>query len=149
MMKNLRRGKLGLILATLLGMTLMSSCGSGSYQSDQIGNDVFGTLNEWSIAVDTNTAKAGEVRFTVINEGTIGHEFLIVKTDIANGEIPLVGDRFEEPSEGVEVIDEIEEFPFGETNTLIVTLNSGNYQLVCNLPGHYGAGMHTAFTVIE
>jgi uncharacterized cupredoxin-like copper-binding protein len=32
---------------------------------------------------------------------------------------------------------------------LIVTLDSGNYQLVCNLAGHYEAGMHTSVTVTD
>jgi len=30
---------------------------------------------------------------------------------------------------------------------LTVTLDAGQYQLVCNLPGHYQAGMHTTFIV--
>jgi uncharacterized cupredoxin-like copper-binding protein len=98
--------------------------------------------------VDAASALAGDVTFTVTNAGAIGHEFLIVKTDFENGKIPIVGDRFPEPSDGVEVIDEIGEFPPGETNTLTVTLVPGKYQLVCNLPAHYAAGMHLAFTVI-
>ena len=101
------------------------------------------------MTVDATSAKAGEVEFSIKNEETIGHEFLVVKSDIPDGEIPLVGDRFEEPSEGLEVIDEIGEFPAGETKELTLTLESGNYQLVCNLAGHYEAGMHTTFTVVD
>jgi len=33
------------------------------------------------------------------------------------------------------------------TVTFTVDLEAGTYQLVCNLPGHYEAGMHTVFTV--
>ena len=44
--------------------------------------------------------------------------------DISDGESPLVGDRFEEPSEGIEVIDEIGEYPAGETKELKLTLDS-------------------------
>ncbi len=129
---------------------VLGACGTGSYDADDANdNEISGTLNEWSVEVDANTAETGEVTFTVTNEGTIGHEFLVVKTDIPDGEIPLVGDAFEEPSDGIEVIDEIGEFPAGETQTLTLNLESGTYQLVCNLSGHYAAGMHTIFTVTD
>lgn len=110
-------------------------------------NDVGGNLKEWSVGLDASVANAGEVTFTVTNNGTIGHEFLVVKTDIALGKIPLDGDHFAEPTDGIEVIDEIGEFAKGTTETLILTLAPGEYQIVCNLPGHYENGMYAAFTV--
>lgn len=139
----------GSIASIALLAGVISACGSGSYDSEAPDNDIAGTVTEWEVKVDSSTAEAGEVKFTVKNDGTIGHEFLVVKTDIADGEIPLVGDSFEEPSDGIEVIDEIGEFPAGETKELMVTLDSGTYQLVCNLSGHYKAGMHTTFTVAD
>lgn len=111
------------------------------------GNFVSGTLEEWKVKVSASSATAGEVKFTIENKGTIGHEFLVVKTDILDGQIPLDGDHFAEPSDGLEVIDEIGEFPAGTTESLSLALEAGNYQLVCNLPGHYAAGMHTTFVV--
>ena len=111
------------------------------------GNFVSGTVQEWKVSVSPNTATAGDVKFTIENKGTIGHEFLVVKTDILDGKITLDGDHFVEPSPGLEVIDEIGEFKQGTTELLVLTLEPGNYQLVCNLPGHYAAGMHTSFVV--
>lgn len=118
---------------------------SGSTANE--GNFIAGTIQEWKVSVAPNTATAGEVKFTIENKGTIGHEFLVVKTDIADGKITLDGDHFSEPSPGLEVIDEIGEFPAGSTELLVLSLEAGNYQLVCNLPGHYAAGMHTSFVV--
>ncbi len=142
--------RIGFTAALVATVLVVGACGSGSYDADDnISNDITGTVDEWSVTVDATSAKAGEVEFSIKNEGTIGHEFLVVKTDIPDGEIPLVGDRFEEPSEGLDVIDEIGEFPAGETKELTLTLESGNYQLVCNLAGHYEAGMHTMFTVVD
>jgi len=111
------------------------------------GNFISGTLQEWKVSVSPNKATTGEVKFTISNKGTIGHEFLVVKTDIADGMITLDGDHFAEPSPGLEVMDEIGEFKQGTTELLVLTLEPGNYQLVCNLPGHYAAGMHTTFVV--
>lgn len=110
-------------------------------------NNVAGNLKEWSVRLDALAANAGEVTFTVTNNGTIGHEFLVVKTDIALGQIPLDGDHFAEPTDGIEVIDEIGSFAKGTTKNLVLTLAPGEYQIVCNLPGHYANGMNAAFTV--
>ncbi|MEO5975491.1 MAG: hypothetical protein ABIQ38_09880 [Ilumatobacteraceae bacterium] len=127
----------------------LGSCGSDSNDSaDATSNDISGSVKEWVVKTDASTAKAGEVVFTITNDGTIGHEFLIVKTDIASGDIPLDGDHFAEPTDGIEVIDEIGEFAKGTTETLTVTLDAGSYQLVCNLPDHYSAGMSLGFTVV-
>jgi uncharacterized cupredoxin-like copper-binding protein len=111
-------------------------------------NDIMGSVKEWEVNADATTAEAGTVNFTITNEGTIGHEFLIVKTDIAPGDIPVDGDHFPEDASGIEVIDEIGEFTKGTTESLTVTLEPGSYQLVCNLPDHYGNGMFVGFEVL-
>jgi uncharacterized cupredoxin-like copper-binding protein len=35
----------------------------------------------------------------------------------------------------------------GATNTITIDLEAGHYVFMCNLPAHYGLGMHTDFTV--
>ncbi|NCZ91646.1 MAG: hypothetical protein EBY96_04315, partial [Actinobacteria bacterium] len=125
-------------------MFIVGLAGCGADPSDAGGgtsNSVNGVVKEWSVSVDAESAMAGEVTFTVANEGSIGHEFLVVKTDIEVGKIPLDGDHFPEPADGLEVVDEIGEFPQGTTESLTLMLEPGKYQLVCNLPGHYAAGM--------
>jgi hypothetical protein len=137
--------------AVACSMFIIGLAGCGADPSDSGGgtsNSVNGVVKEWSVSVDASSAMAGEVTFTVANQGTIGHEFLVVKTDIEPGEIPVEGDSFPEPADGLEVVDEIGEFPKGTTETLTLTLEPGNYQLVCNLPGHYAAGMHAGFEVL-
>ncbi len=133
---------------------LFTLAGCGADANDAMGdiategrNEITGSVEEWKITVTPKSANAGEVKFTIENKGTIGHEFLVVRTDILDGQIPLDGDHFAEPSEGLEVIDEIGEYPAGTTELLVLSLEAGNYQLVCNLPGHYAAGMHTSFVV--
>lgn len=125
----------------------LAGCAGGSSTKSAADGTVTGELKEWEVSVDADTAAAGQVTFEITNKGTIGHEFLVVKTDIADGEIPVDGDHFPEDAEGITVIDEIGEFPAGETQSLVLTLEPGAYQLVCNLPAHYGAGMHTSFIV--
>ena len=137
--------------ASLAGAALvvaLSACGAdGDAAISGISNDITGSLSEWKIDLSAGAAAAGTVNFTITNDGTIEHEFVIVKTDIPDGEIPLVEDKFQEDAEGVEVIDEMEKMAKGVTETLTVNLEPGNYQLVCNIVSHYGAGMHTGFVV--
>lgn len=113
-----------------------------------LSNAVTGSVKEWEVDIDAVGATAGDVTFTMTNSGTIQHEFLVVKTDIADGKIPLGEDnRFSEEGEGLAVIDEIPEWNIKETKTLTVKLDPGNYQLLCNIAGHYANGMHAAFVV--
>ena len=140
------------IMPILLASVLVFSYGCGEDNDDTAGGSdsdgaITGVVKEWEVTVDQQKATAGEVVFTVTNEGTIGHEFLVVKTDVADGEIELDGDHFSEENASLLVIDEIGEYAKKTTESLTVTLEPGNYQLVCNLPGHYENGMHTSFTV--
>jgi hypothetical protein len=143
------RGSIFKTLPVALFLTVATvGCGADSNDgTNATSNNITGTLHEWVVEVDATTAAAGDVTFTITNEGTIGHEFLVVKTDIAVGEIPLDGDHFAEPTDGIEVINEIGEFAKGTTESLTVNLTPGTYQLVCNLPDHYEAGMHISFKV--
>lgn len=134
-------------IAVPVAVLALAGCAGGSSTKSADDGTVTGELKEWEVSVDADTAAAGQVTFEITNNGTIGHEFLVVKTDIADGEIPVDGDHFPEDAEGITVIDEIGEFPAGETQSLVLTLEPGAYQLVCNLPAHYGAGMHTEFIV--
>ncbi len=113
-----------------------------------VSNDISGTVKEWAVAIDAAEAKAGDVKFTMKNEGAVPHEFIIVKTEFAPGKIPLGPDnRFKEDGAGVFVPGEISEWNPGTTGTVTLKLEAGNYQLLCNIAGHYANGMYTQLTV--
>ena len=44
---------------------------------------------------------------------------------------------------------EVSELDPGKSGALTVPLKAGKYLLICNVPGHYGAGMWTEFTVTK
>jgi uncharacterized cupredoxin-like copper-binding protein len=113
------------------------------------GGPATGELSEWKVDMNRKTAEAGEVTFWIANKGTMSHEFLVVRTDYPDGEIPLDGDHFSEDAEGVTVVDEISEFEAGTIKELTLELEAGSYQLLCNIPNHYRSGMHFPFTVTE
>jgi uncharacterized cupredoxin-like copper-binding protein len=114
--------------------------------SDKGGVDV--TESDYRIELGSTTAPAGAITFNVKNDAEQTHEFVVFKTDLAPDQLPTNADGdVDEKGEGVTHIDEIEDVTAGSTKSLKVNLDVGGYVLICNLPGHYRRGMHTAFTV--
>jgi uncharacterized cupredoxin-like copper-binding protein len=126
--------------------------GASSNSSDTAADGstlIIASVREWKVAANRISVSAGPTTFLVSNLGTIKHEFLLTKTDFANGQIPIDSklNRFSEEGKGVKVVNEISEWAPLTTQLLTFNLAPGNYQLLCNLPGHYGNGMHTELTV--
>ncbi len=105
--------------------------------------------NTMVLTPSPDSVAPGEVTFEVTNSGDKEHEFVVFKTDLAIENLPFdeSADEVIEDGEGVTHIDEIESIQPGETKTLTVNLDAGNYALICNLKGHYRMGMRSAFTV--
>jgi uncharacterized cupredoxin-like copper-binding protein len=145
-----------LIAAIGLGLAACSSSSSSSTPTTDTTTtaptgtgDVGVAEKDFAISLDSSSAPAGKVTFTVANAGPSVHEFVVFKTDLPEDQLPTdsKGD-VDESGTGVTHIDEIEDIAAGSTDsTLKVDLESGSYVLICNLPGHYGLGMHASFTV--
>lgn len=112
------------------------------------GRAVNATVREWRLTVDISKVPAGPVKFTTANLGTITHEFVVVRTDLPDGQIPLDGDTFAEDAPGVSSPGEISEFAPKTIGETVIDLEPGLYQLVCNIPTHYHQGMHVPFLVV-
>ena len=109
------------------------------------------TLEQWTLTPTATTVPAGSVTFTVTNDGTIPHEFVVLQTDTPAGDFPIESfegesARIDEDTAGTNV-GETGDMDAGATKTLTIDLAPGHYAFVCNLPAHYGQGMHTDFTV--
>ena len=123
--------------------------------SDEGGGSVDVTLQEFAIIPSTSSVGAGEVTFNVTNEGPEDtHEFVVFDTDLAPDALPTAEDgSVNEEAEGIGVVDEIEDIAVGDSPSLTVSLDPGNYVLVCNIydeteqESHYQEGMRVAFTV--
>jgi uncharacterized cupredoxin-like copper-binding protein len=113
------------------------------------GTPVTATESEFKIEASPASAAAGAVSFQVKNSGTQTHEFVVIRTDLSEDKLPTTsgGSEVDESASGMTVVDEVEDIEAGATDNLDVTLDAGNYVLICNIPGHYQLGMHTAFTV--
>ena len=121
-------------------------------------NDTAGLNGPMSITVDSAFGKSGDIAFTAVNNGTIEHELLMIKTDTPFDQIPIAdaGDPPAPVKTGADKIDEANNIAEtgdpnlkpGESRTFTAKgLAPGNYVLVCNLAQHYGLGMRVAFIV--
>lgn len=103
------------------------------------------TLHEWSVVTEPGVAAPGPLLFQVANAGTLEHELVIVRTDLAAATLPIRDGIVD--AEALEVAGEVEAMARGERVEAEFGLEAGAYVLLCNLPGHYEAGMRVAFTV--
>jgi uncharacterized cupredoxin-like copper-binding protein len=94
-----------------------------------------------------NTVAAGQVSFTVSNTGPSPHEFVIVKGDPTGTTGEEAGRVSEAGHVGGPEGPEIGNINSGHSKSLTVNLPPGTYTIMCNLPGHYLAGMHSTIVV--
>jgi uncharacterized cupredoxin-like copper-binding protein len=142
-------GRYPRIAAISVALVTLGACGGGG------GGTIAVTLQEFSIATDPATLDAGEVVFDATNNGPDDvHEFVVFRTDLGPAELPTdENGAVVETGEGVELIGEIEDIPVGETKSVTLELEAGNYVFICNIwdegeqEAHYQEGMRTSFTV--
>ncbi|MFC0457440.1 sulfocyanin-like copper-binding protein [Arthrobacter liuii] len=107
------------------------------------------------MATDRGSAASGTVSFLATNAGTISHELVVlplqgnqapgsrqVRGDGTIDEAGSVGEASSTCAEGTG-----QGILPGASGWVTRTLPPGRYELLCNLPGHYAAGMYTQFTV--
>jgi uncharacterized cupredoxin-like copper-binding protein len=128
----------------LVGGVACSSSSSSSSSGSSAGG-VSATEKDFSITLSSSTGTAGPVTFNISNEGPSTHEFVVIKTDDAPDALPVKNGTVDE--DGLTIVDENEDIAPGTTAELPVDLEAGSYVIICNVSGHYEAGMHTGFTV--
>jgi uncharacterized cupredoxin-like copper-binding protein len=142
MHRTLRLASAGIVLAALAGCG-----GAGSTAGPSAGGatTVGAQEKEFSISLDKSTLPVGHVTFNVQNGGTIAHEFVVIDTDKPADQLPQASGEVDE--DALAGVGEVEDIAPGTSKTLEVDLPAGHYVIICNVPGHYAAGMHADVTV--
>lgn len=135
---------------TLVDVTLMNMGGPM-----MMGHRTSVTGGMMRLVADRTTVAAGTVSFLAVNGGSVNHELAILP--LPEGQI--VGSR---PVGNDGKIDERgslgeasntcgagagDGIAPGTAGWVTVTLQPGRYEIVCDLPGHYAAGMYGQLTV--
>ena len=135
------------VTLTNMGGPMMGMMGQGNYMMPP------GTMR---LSADRVSVPQGTVTFRVSNNGGIAHEMVIlplpdsqsvgVRPVGSDGKINEAGSLGEASTTCGEGSGQ--GIAPGASSWVTITLAPGRYELVCNLPGHYAAGMYTQLTVI-
>jgi hypothetical protein len=142
------------LLTALFSLSLLiAACGGGGGQREPV--DVAVTLDEWSVRPVPEEVRPGAVNFQVTNAGVRPHEFIVVKSDLPPGQLPLANEVVDISK--VNVAGRLDPMSPSAVQTLSLTATPGKYVLICNLvetsPGaadpHYLNGMAAGFIVLD
>jgi hypothetical protein len=160
------RANVRVLLSLVVIAAAFAGCDSsgGSNGADATGetgstqSELKVVLKEWAIETDQPTIHAGAVRFVVDNVGLDHHEMVVLRTDLALGDLPRNEDgELDEEGEGLESMGEIEGIMPGQVETKVFDLQPGRYLLICNVTdvdseghteSHFAEGMVGVIHVI-
>jgi uncharacterized cupredoxin-like copper-binding protein len=120
------------------------SCGDSGQDANE-GSGTGATLKDFTITLESENLTAGSTTFDIVNDGPSTHEFEVFRTDLADDSLPV--DNSVASDADLELINEAEDIAPGMSTSLTVELPAGHYVVICNIPGHYEAGMHAGITV--
>lgn len=96
------------------------------------------------------SVKAGKVAFDVSNDAiTESHEVVLVELKSKDQAIPISKDKHRIDESKLKSLGEVSGLKAGEHGKLVANLRPGTYELLCNIKGHYEAGMHALLTVTQ
>jgi uncharacterized cupredoxin-like copper-binding protein len=105
------------------------------------------TLKDFSIRTSTPSVDAGQLAFDVYNRGPATHEFVVIRTDLPDDQLPIAADGLSVDEDALAGVGEISEVNIWTRQTLDLRLAPGRYVFFCNLDGHYLGGMRVTFVV--
>lgn len=104
------------------------------------------TERDFQITPAAHEAAAGPIVIRVTNRGPDAHELIVVRD---NGRLPLRADGMTVNEEALakQIRGALEPGQPGQVRELRLVLTPGRYLLLCNMYGHYMAGMHSDLVV--
>lgn len=103
-----------------------------------------------TLSLDQPTVKAGDVVFAVHNDAVSeAHEMVLVRLKAANEEVSVIAAKHRVDEKALKSLGEVSDLKPGADGTLKAKLKAGTYLLLCNIKGHYEAGMHAKLTVTK
>ena len=145
-MQQLRR--FGSLLVVALLAASMAGC-SGAAGGSTAATQVQTTLTDFGIQLSPSEVPAGEVDFQITNQGATLHEVenFRLPDGVDAASLPISNNVADDNAAGLTLVDEVESITPSSTPSLSVALEAGRYAVICNLPTHYGLGMHATLVV--
>lgn len=136
-------GRLRLALGALAAGAALAAAPAGLGATATQVTITMGKGAMFQTSVSPASAKAGRIAFTLVNMGDMRHEAVIIKTATRYDRLPVKNSVASEKGR----VGAITKVAGGTRKKLTLTLAAGRYVIICNLPGHYQAGMRAPFTV--
>jgi len=128
--------------------------GNNGMMGGNTGNGMMprGAMN---LSLDRSSVSSGAVSFLATNDGSISHELVVlplVDSQVAGGRSISGGNKIDETASLGEAsatcnAGEGTGIAPGSASWVTLDLVPGRYEVVCNLPGHYAAGMYRELIV--
>ena len=137
------------MMGGMMGQGMMIGSGMmrpGMMSPGMMGAGMMGGM--MSIRTDQSTVRSGPVRFDVTNwsRGML-HEMLVVAVDSSAAPLPYDYVQAKVAEDQAKILGDTSELQPNASRVLDLTLAPGSYLLICNVAGHYAAGMAVPFTV--
>jgi uncharacterized cupredoxin-like copper-binding protein len=134
--RTLRRGAAAASAATLAAVLLLPGVGADASSSLKV------KLSDFKVTPSSKSVSHGKVTFRVTNAASMEHELMVIKTTKKAAKLKIVDGKASEKGSVGEV-----ELAEHKSKNLSLNLKKGHYALICNVGGHYMAGMHADLTV--
>ena len=133
-----------LVVALCVVAVLLTSC---AQPAETLPADVnlIVDLKEYTITLSVPTVKAGVVKIGIRNQGTMVHDFDLIKTDLALDKLPIDTAAAKAKTDGL--VKQMINIAAGRVTTVSADLVAGHYVVICNVAGHYQLGMRAEFKV--
>jgi uncharacterized cupredoxin-like copper-binding protein len=103
-----------------------------------------------TLTLDQSTVPAGDTTFLVHNDATTEeHEMVLVKLTSPDQSIAVIKSKHRVDEKALKSLGEVADLKPGSDGQLKAKLVPGTYVLLCNIKGHYEAGMHAMLTVTK
>jgi uncharacterized cupredoxin-like copper-binding protein len=128
--------------------------GNNGMMGGNTGNGMM-TRGAMSLSLDRSSVSSGAVSFLATNDGSIRHELVVLPlldSQVAGGRSISGGNKVDETASLGEASATCNAgggtgIAPGSASWVTLDLAPGRYEVVCNLPGHYAAGMYRELTV--
>lgn len=134
-----------------LGAAILVASSLPAFADSTVNVDLTGDAGDkMGMKLDHDSVPAGKVTFVVKNDAiATNHEMVVIKLKHKNDEIPMMKGKHRVDEDKLKSMGEVEDLEPGKTGEMSADLKAGDYLLLCNIKGHYEAGMMSHFTVTK
>jgi uncharacterized cupredoxin-like copper-binding protein len=106
--------------------------------------------DKMAMTLDKTSVKTGKITFEVKNDASMTeHEMVVIKLKHKADKLPMIAGADRVDEDKLKSMGEVSELKPGTGGKLALKMPAGNYVLICNIKGHYMAGMWSTFTVTK